>query len=359
MQIDNLWLTDFRTYESLDLALPPGLTCIVGANGIGKTNVLEAIGYVATLESFRRADSSSMVRVGAERGFIRAQGVGLGREALVEIELRQQGRGRVQLNRQRLTRTGELLELLRVTVFGPDDLEMVKGSPSNRREFLDTSMVSVAPRLDGLRKDIAKVLKQRNALLRQSKGRLTDELAMNLDVWNDRLAALGETLGSFRSQLVNDVTPYVQAAYEKLAGTAKQVELRYAPEWMDIGLHEALANVRTEELRRGTSLVGPHRDDLGVILGGLPSRTHASQGEQRSLALSLRLGVHLLVADRIGSAPLLLLDDIFSELDTSRSTALFSALPPGQAILTSAIELPAGATPDALFHAEPGKLIAA
>lgn len=359
MRIDKLWLTDFRTYPSLELDLPPGLTCIVGANGIGKTNVLEALGYVATLESFRRADASSMVRVGAERGFIRAQGVGLGRDALVEIELRQQGRGRVQVNRQRLTRTGELLELLRVTVFGPDDLEMIKGSPSNRRDFLDVSMVSVAPRLDGLRRDIAKVLKQRNALLRQSKGRLSDELAMTLEVWNDRLAALGETLGSVRLQLINDVTPYVQDAYAKLAGESKDVELRYAPEWMETGLHEALARVRDEELRRGTSLVGPHRDDLGVILGGLPSRTHASQGEQRSLALSLRLGVHLLVAERIGTAPLLLLDDIFSELDANRSSALFSALPPGQAILTSAIDLPEGATPDALFHAQPGQLIPA
>jgi len=357
VQIDQLWLTDFRTYASLDLELAPGLTCIVGSNGIGKTNVLEALGYLATLESFRGADHASMVRIGAPRAYVRGQGVGLHRDVLVEIEMQQRGRGRAQVNRQRLARSTDLLEQLRVTVFGPDDLEMVKGSPSARREFLDTSMVAVSPRLDNLRRDLAKVLKQRNALLRQSKGRLSAELELTLDVWNERLAALGETLGSVRTQLIRDAEPYVQESYERLAGASKPVELVYDPEWMQTGLHEALAAVRDDELRRGTSLVGPHRDDLGVVLGGLPSRTHASQGEQRSLALALRLGVHLLVADRIGTPPILLLDDVFSELDTDRSTALFSALPPGQAVLTSAIDLPDGATPDKLYRARPGELV--
>ena len=359
MQIDQLWLRDFRTYEELDLSLPPGLTCIVGNNGIGKTNVLEALAWVATLESFRGADVGSMVRVGAPRGIVRAEGVGVRRPVLVETELRLQGRGRTQLNRQRLARTADLYEQLRVSVFAPDDLEMVKGSPSERRRFLDTSMVAVEPRLDGLRRDYAKVLKQRNALLRQTKGRLTDELAITLEVWNDRLSALGEQLGAARLQLVHDALPFVADAYATLAGESKLVELRYVAPWMESGLHDALDAARNDELRRGTSLVGPHRDDLAIDLGELPSRTHASQGEQRSLALALRLGVHLLVTDRVGAAPLLLLDDVFSELDASRSTALFAALPPGQSLLTSAIDLPSGATPDRLLRAEPGKLIEA
>lgn len=359
MHFDQLWLTDFRTYESLELTLPRGLLCVVGRNGIGKTNLLEAVAYAASLESFRGAETSAMVRLGADRGYVRAQGEGLHRDMLVEIELTQRSRGRVQLNRQRMQRTSELLTEYRVTIFSPDDLELIKGSPSNRRDFLDDAMVARDPRLAALRSDLAKVLKQRNALLRQVNGPLSAEQSITLEVFDDRLAALGERLGAVRLQLVHDVAPYVEEAYAQLAGRDKSVALRYDPEWMETGLHEALMSRRRDEIRRGTSLVGPHRDDLGVWLGGLPSRSHASQGEQRSLALALRLGVHLLVTDTVGSAPILLLDDVFSELDRFRSTALFSALPPGQALLTSAVELPEGAVPDVVLRAEPGRLVAA
>lgn len=359
MHFDRLWLTDFRTYGSLDLELSPSLTCIVGSNGIGKTNVLEALGYAATLDSFRGAESGAMVRLGAQRGYVRAHGHGLRRELLVEIELGQSSRGRVQVNRQRLNRTAELLDQIRVTVFSPDDLELIKGSPSNRREFLDSSMVGRDPRLEVLRRDLARVLKQRNALLRQIVSTPKGDEASTLAVFDDQLAALGERMGAVRLQLVRDVEPFVQRAYEQLAGQTKSVELRYDPAWLAVGLHEELERLRRDEIRRGTSLVGPHRDDLGVFLGGLPSRTHASQGEQRSLALALRLGVHLLVADTVGSPPILLLDDVFSELDMHRSAALFSALPPGQTLLTSAVELPEGAVPDLLYRAEPGKLVLA
>jgi len=359
MRLDRLWLQDFRTYAQLDLELPPGLTCIIGQNGIGKTNLLESIAYAVTLESFRGAESAALVRVAeppAPRAIVRAQGMGFDRDVLVELEIRPQGRGRVQLNRKRLTRTGDLLERWRVSVFSPDDLSLVKGSPGGRREFMDRAVVMISPAFDGVRKDLARVLKQRNALLRQNSGRLDADATMTLDVFDERLAALGERVGSARLQLLHDVTPYVQEAYATLAGAAKQVELLYDPAWMQEGLHDALTRTRSNDVRRGVSQVGPHRDDLGVVLGGLPARSHASQGEQRSLALALRLGVHLLVADQLGEPPILLLDDVFSELDNSRSNALFAALPPGQALLTSAIDLPEGAEPELTLSATPGTL---
>ncbi len=364
MRVEQLWLTDFRSYAALAVSLAPGLTCIVGNNGIGKTNVLEALAYVATLESFRGADAASMIGVGADRAFVRAAGGsvhrnsnGEPRDLLVETELVRKGRGRVQVNRKRLTRTADLLDLARVTVFSPDDLELVKGGPAERRELMDSALVAVQPGLDGLRRDYAKILKQRNALLRGAKGRLDADAMLTLEVFNDRLAAVGERLGSARVQLLVDIAPYVSASYEHLAGSAKAVELRYRSDWLAAGLHESLISRRDEEIRRQTSLVGPHRDDMEVWLGGLPARSHASQGEQRSLALALRLGVHLLVADTVGMAPLLLLDDVFSELDAQRSAALFRALPEGQAVLTSAVELPADAEPERVYRAEPGRLV--
>lgn len=356
MHLRQLWLNNFRTYTDLELELPPGLTCVVGSNGIGKTNLLEAVGYAATLESFRNADSSTMVQLGEPRAIIRAEGAGIGRDVLVEIELGARGRGRVQVNRQRLNRTNDLLDMLRLSVFAPDDLELVKGSPGNRRDLLDRALVSVQPRLDSVRRDLARILKQRNALLRQARGRLDDDAARTLDVFDDRFAAVSETIGAARAQLVADVQPFVQQAYETLAGPSKSVVLTYDPVWMQAGLHAELIAQRREELRRGVSLVGPHRDDLTVELGGLPSRTHASQGEQRSLALALRLGVHLLVADAVGTAPILLLDDVFSELDADRSSALFAALPPGQALLSTAVELPPGAEPELILEASPGEV---
>lgn len=356
MRLDRLWLQDFRTYESLDLELPPGLTCVIGSNGIGKTNLLESIAYAVTLESFRGAESAALVRVGTPRAIVRAQGEGRGRDVLVELEVRPQGRGRVQLNRKRLTRTADLLERWRVSVFSPDDLALVKGSPGGRREFLDRAIVMLTPGFEAVRRDIARVLKQRNALLRSSGGRLDQDATITLDVFDERLAALGERVGSARLQLLHDASPYVQEAYQTLAGAAKDVTLTYDPAWMEEGLHEALVRTRANDVRRSMTQVGPQRDDVLIGLGGLPARTHASQGEQRSLALSLRLGVHLLVTDHLGEAPILLLDDVFSELDLVRSTALFAALPPGQALLTSAIALPEGAEPELTLSATPGTL---
>jgi len=330
------------------------LTCIVGLNGIGKTNLLEAMGYLVHLKSFRGADTAAMVRAGADQAIVRGIGRSKGRELLIEAQLTRTGRGRVQVNRQRLARTADLAAAARVSVFAPDDLATVKGSPSLRRDLLDDAVVALSPRQDETRRQLAQVLRQRNALLKQQRGRLNDEAAVMLDVWDERLAIAGEALGAARMSLVHDVAPFLQASYQQLSRRDDVVTLAYQAAWFDEGLDVALQRSRADDLRRGTTLVGPHRDELVISLNGLPSRTHASQGEQRTIALAMRLATHLLLSDRHGEAPLLLLDDVFSELDQSRTSALFEALPPGQAVLTTAAALPAGVSPACVLEATPG-----
>lgn len=354
MRLERLWLTDFRSYATLDLELPDGLTCIVGLNGIGKTNLLEAMGYLVHLKSFRGADTSAMVASHADQAIVRGVGRSKGRELLIEAQLSRTGRGRVQVNRQRLARTSDLAAAARVSVFAPDDLATIKGSPSLRRELLDDAVVALSPRQDETRRQLAQVLRQRNALLKQQRGRLNNESAVMLDVWDERLAMAGEALGAARVSLVQDVAPFLQASYQQLSRRDDEVKLRYHAPWFDEGLDDALRRSRDEDLRRGTTLVGPHRDELVISLNGLPSRTHASQGEQRTIALAMRLATHLLLTDRHGEAPLLLLDDVFSELDHSRTAALFEALPAGQAVLTTAAALPEGVAPALVLEATPG-----
>jgi len=354
VRLRQLWLNNFRSYAELDLELPDGLTCVVGENGIGKTNLLEAIAYLIHLKSFRGAEPAAMVSIGADRAVVRAEATSKGRELLIETEMPRSGRARVQVNRQRLRRSADLAAAARISVFAPDDLATIKGSPGLRRDFLDDAGVALSARHDDTRKALAQILRQRNALLRQRGGRLDADGELMLDVWDERLAATGEAIGAARSSLVNDLSPYVDRAYKELSQRADTVSLHYEPTWFADGLESALRATRSEDLRRGTSLVGPHRDDVVVVLKGAPSRSHASQGEQRTLALALRLGVHLLLTERHGESPLLLLDDVFSELDRFRTAALFSALPPGQAVLTTAVALPEGAQPACVLEAVPG-----
>ena len=358
MRLRTLSLRHFRSYGELDLEFPDGLTCIIGENGIGKTNLLEAVGYLIHLKSFRGADNASMVAIGADRAIVRGEGSSKGRELLIESEIPRTGRGRVQVNRQRLQRSADLAAAARISVFAPDDLATIKGSPGLRRDFLDDSIVALSPRQDETRRALQQILRQRNALLRQRGGRLDADGEMMLDIWDERLAAAGEAMGTSRVSLINDLAPFVDAAYKQLSNRDDEVALHYAPTWFDLGLEAALRQSRKEDLRRGTSLVGPHRDDVVVMLNGAPSRSHASQGEQRTLALALRLGVHLLVTNRHGESPLLLLDDVFSELDRFRTAALFEALPPGQALLTTAVTLPEGADPALVLEATPGTVTA-
>ena len=350
MRLARLWLTDFRSYASADISFAPGLTALLGANGEGKTNVMEAIGYLATLSSFRGAPNDALVRSGASSAVIRAEGEREGRQLLIEAELASTGRGRVQVNKQKLARTRDLLGALRVSVFSPDDLELVKGGPAGRRHYLDDALVARRPAFDSLRSDLEKILKQRNALLKQAGGRLTPDIESTLSVWDAKLIETGEALAQARDDLVTELAPALNLAYEQVAGRSVPVTTTYDAPWRELGLAAALEAARRDELRRGVSLVGPHRDDLVLHLDGLPSRTHASQGEQRSLALALRLAAHRVVADATGSSPILLLDDVFSELDPDRSAALLAHLPPGQTVLSSAAGLPPGAMPELVLR---------
>lgn len=358
MLVERLELLDFRNYAHGTIDLTPGVTCVVGRNGQGKTNLAEALAYLSTLSSFRNVPNDALVRAGSEQAVIRADIVDDdGRRSLIEAEIAPSGRGRVQVNRQRLQRTRDLLGTVRVSVFSPDDLELVKGGPGERRRFLDDTLVALAVRNDALRLELDRVIRQRNTLLRQCGGRLDTDAELTLDVWDARLTEVGERVGHARSVLVERLQPFVDDAQSVLSGGATEVALRYDPPWRSVGLAEALAQTRRDDLRRQVSTVGPHRDELELAIGGLPARTHASQGEQRTLALALRLAAHRLVAEHVGSVPILVLDDVLSELDDGRATALLSGLPPGQVVITTASPLPEAAKPDRVLRIDGGTVM--
>lgn len=359
MFIERLELVDFRNYARATFALTADTTAIVGRNGQGKTNAVEAMAFLATLDSFRQAPTAALVRDGADAAFIRATVKHEdGRELLVEVEVPRQGRVNVLVNKQRLTRTRDLLGVLRVTVFSPDDLELVKGSPSERRRFCDDALVAVSAKNDALRLELDRVIRQRNTLLRQCSGRLTDEVGFSLDVWDERLATVGDQIGQERATLLARLQPMVEEAYQHVAGSPVAIGLRYEPEWRRTGLAAALAVARRDDVRRGVSTVGPHRDDVELFLGSMPARTHASQGEMRSLALAMRLAVHRLVASSTDMTPLLVLDDVLSELDPGRCEALLRHLPAGQVVITTASPLPEAARPDRVLTIEGAQVTA-
>ena len=362
MIVSRLELTDFRNYESASFDLTAGTTAVIGDNGQGKTNLAEALAYLATLSSFRGAPGDALVRVGADQAIVRATVAhDDGRESLIEAELVAAGRNRVQVNRQKLQRVRDLLGTVRVTVFSPDDLIVVKGGPGDRRRFMDDTLVALATKYDAIRLEIDRIVKQRNTLLKQAQKAghrdLPDDIAVTLDVWDAKFTEIADQFGYARATLVARLAPMVQEAYERLAGVPTPVELHYEPEWRRVGLLAALQNVRDQDVRRGVSSVGPHRDELELTINGLPSRTHASQGEQRTLALAMRLAGHRLVTDRTGSAPVLVLDDVLSELDDGRSTALLGYLPEGQIVITTASELPPAAVADRVLRISGGAVV--
>jgi DNA replication and repair protein RecF len=389
VQVRTVWLTDFRNYTSAQLDLAPGLTAVVGANGEGKTNLLEALAWLASLSSFRAAPTDALVRRGASFAVVRALAEREGRELLLEAQIQPNGRSRVLVNRQPLRRSRDLLGALRVSVFTPDDLAIVKDGPGERRRFLDEALVSLHPRNDALRGALDKVLRQRNALLKQAGGRLDESAAFTLDVWDAKLAEAGAALTAARLHLLDRIGPLLGATYDALARRPAVVESAYESAWADPGgsatdgesaaehagagegdaepgereaglaaaLTAALAAARADDVRRGVSTVGPHRDDVALSIGGAPARTQASQGEQRTLALALRLAVHHVVAAAAESPPVLLLDDVFSELDPERSAALLAHLPDGcQTLLTTAAGLPPTAQPERVLRVAGGTI---
>ncbi len=343
MHLHRLWLRDFRSYAELELDLAPGLTVVVGENGTGKTNLLEAAGFLSTLASFRGTPSEAMIRNGADRTNIRGE-VRVGeREVLLETEFSRSARIRVLVNKQVLPKTAALREVLRISVFSPDDLVLIKGGPSERRNYLDDVLASLHPRNAAALADLDKILRQRNALLKQAGGRLSPEIGFTLDVWDDKLATVGTMIGELRRSLLDAIRPEISEAYADIADRPAKIGAQYESSWMVLGLADALASGRADDVRRGLSLVGPHRDEVALLIEGRPSRTQASQGEQRTLALALRLAAHRHIAVSTGFPPLLLLDDVFSELDPIRSDALVRHLPVGQSLLATAGAIPLAA----------------
>lgn len=304
--------------------------------------------------SLRGATTESMVRTGAARAVVRGDALRGSRELLVEAEIAARGRSRMQVNRQPVKRRRDLLEAVTVTVFSPDDLVLVKGGPGDRRRWLDEAAAGLDPRTDEVRSDVERILKQRNALLKQSRGRLDEAAALTLDVWDDRLARAGEALAERRARALTDLVPRLTQAYRDLAGVPLPVAAAYDAPWRTMGLADALSGARDQDLRRGVTTVGPHRDEVLFHLDDLPARTHASQGEQRSLALAMRLAVHRAIAEVSGESPLLLLDDVLSELDDGRTEALLAHLPPGQTLLTTAGPLPRQTEPELVLRVDEG-----
>jgi DNA replication and repair protein RecF len=354
--VEQLELTNFRNYASATITFTAGTTALLGANGQGKTNLAEALTFLATLDSFRGVPVDTLIRNGEDTAIMRAQiRHDDGREILIEAELSRTGRNRIQVNRQRLVRTRDLLGVLRTTVFSPDDLVLVKGGPGERRRFLDDALVATATRFDAVRREVDRIVRQRNTFLKQigyrpNPNQLSAEHALTLDVWDEKLATAGGELGDARAQLVAQLQPMVNLAYEQLANRPTPTDVSYEPEWRRIGLAHALQQARAEDLRRSLTTVGPHRDELDLSINGLPARTQASQGEQRTLALALRLATHRLVTESVGSPPVLVLDDVLSELDPDRATALLANMPAGQVIITSASGLPDAARPERILR---------
>ncbi|MFZ0665321.1 MAG: DNA replication and repair protein RecF [Acidimicrobiales bacterium] len=353
MQLSHLWLTDFRCFETAEIEPSSGVTVIYGPNGSGKTSILEAIGLVATMRSFRGASRDMLVRNGTERALVRAEVRESPRVVLLEADLPLGTRGRIFLNRQITRRLADLSEALRVSVFSPSDLDLIQGPPAGRRDFLDSSLASSDLQLEALVGEVERILRHRGALLRQGGRRAgsrsykssgpTDESRGDIDssfeVWDERLSIAGTRLAEAREHLVGQLAEPVASAYRHLAGKDNVLRLSYRRSW-EGGLYEALVATRDDDLKHQSTSVGPHRDELSITLDGMPARTQASQGEQRCAALALRLATHELATERFGQAPTLLLDDVFSELDERRSELLAERLPPGQVLLATAVEPP-------------------
>jgi len=350
LHVAHLTLHNFRSYTDLEVALEPGATAFIGRNGQGKTNLIEAIDYLSRLSSHRVASDAPLVRAGAEQAIVRAAVVRDGRTAILEVELNPGRANRARINKSPLPRPRDLIGVLRTVVFAPDDLTLVKGDPSDRRKFLDDLLTLRTPRLAGVRSDYDRILRQRNSLLKTAglaRGETRETALSTLAVWDLQLAHVGAQLLAARLQLVEDLRPYVGKAYEAVARGASRddAEIAYTCSFeadsddLEGSLLAELERRRKEELDRGVSLVGPHRDELALTLGNddlrLPVKGYASHGESWSFALALRLASYdLLRVD--GDDPILVLDDVFAELDTERRAQLADLVAGAEQVLVTA-----------------------
>ncbi|GAC1439289.1 MAG: DNA replication/repair protein RecF [Mycobacteriales bacterium] len=357
MHVSALSLTDFRSWAVLDLELRPGPTALIGANGQGKTNLVEAIGYTATLASHRVAADAPMVRSGAARAVVRTRVERDARQTLVELELNPGKANRARINRSPVPRAREVLGLLRTVLFAPEDLALVRGDPSERRRFLDDLLVARAPRMAGVRADFDRVLKQRNALLKTAflAKRSGGGDMRTLDVWDAHLAQSGAELLAARIELVALMQPHVDLAYKEISNGHGETAMAYRcslgeqmpggtdREVLAAALLSELARVRPQEVERGVSLVGPHRDELVLTLSSagvpLPVKGYASHGESWSVALALRLASYTLLRDDspgTDGEPVLILDDVFAELDVGRRQRLAELVRGAEQVLVTA-----------------------
>ncbi|SKC61391.1 DNA replication/repair protein RecF [Krasilnikoviella flava] len=392
MYVSHLSLLDFRSYAAADVELEPGPNAFVGRNGQGKTNLVEAIGYVATLGSHRVANDAPLIRSGAERAVVRTRIVRGVRASTVELEITAGKANRARVNRGQLGRARDVLGILRTVLFAPEDLALVKGDPDGRRRFLDQLVVQLLPRAAGLLGDYERVVRQRSALLKSLRGVRRSgggaEDISTLEVWDARAAQLGGQILAMRLALVEALRPHVAAAYEQVSDADGDAELAYrssvpgtgdgatpAAEDLEKAILEAMAESRPQELERGVSLVGPHRDDLVLTLAGLPAKGYASHGESWSFALALRLASYRLLGggddpEHVPDAafwdpdldtdadPVLILDDVFAELDVRRRARLAELVAPARQVLVTAA-VPDDVPPSLLgarFEVTPGQV---
>ncbi|MGQ0480737.1 MAG: DNA replication/repair protein RecF [Pseudonocardia sp.] len=384
MYLRHLAVTDFRSWPSAELTLRPGVTVLVGPNGVGKTNLVEAAGYLATFSSHRVATDTALVRRGAEAAIVRGTAVREGRELSVEVQISPGKANRARVNRSPVARAREALGIVRTVLFAPEDLALVRGDPGERRRFLDELLVSRWPRYAGVRADYERVVRQRSALLKTARARGSSrggadarfsELS-TLDVWDGHLARHGAELLLGRLRLVAELARPLAGAYAELAPESAPAAIDYRasvpevastddPAALEDALAAALAAARSQEIERGVCLVGPHRDDLELRLGEGPAKGYASHGESWSFALALRLAsFELLRADVAGGVhggstdPILVLDDVFAELDTRRRRALAARASGAEQVLVTAA-VPED-VPDTLrgawFEVTPGEL---
>jgi DNA replication and repair protein RecF len=352
--VRRLGLQDFRSWPQVELNLEPGRTVFVGPNGVGKTNLVEALWYLSTLGSHRVASDAALIRAGAERAVVSTIVVNEGRELAVDLEITAGRANKARLNRSPVRAAREVLGVLRAVQFAPEDLALVRGEPAERRRYLDELATTQRPQIGAVRADYDKVLRQRTALLKTATGarhRGDRSMLDTLDVWDGHLAANGAQLIAARVRLVNQLAPEVEKAYQLLASGSRPAAIRYRSgvevveeeaaagadnaEVFEAALLDALARRRDAELERGVCLVGPHRDDLELRLGDQVSKGFASHGESWSMALALRLAAYeLLRAD--GGDPVLLLDDVFAELDNSRRQALANVAASAEQVLVTA-----------------------
>ncbi|WP_083864149.1 DNA replication/repair protein RecF [Nocardia exalbida] len=355
MFVRTLSLRDFRSWEYAELELSPGRTVFLGSNGNGKTNLLEAIGYLATLGSHRVASEAPLIRTGAERARVGATVVNTGRELRIDVELNQGSANRAQINRSPVRRTREVLGILQTVLFAPEDLALVRGDPGERRRFMDELCTTRLPRLAAVRGDYDRVLRQRSALLKTAGRQARSKADLStLDVWDGHLAAHASVLLAQRLRLVHELAPYLARSYASIAPESRPAAIAYRsaalpPEFLDPAraprpedqeelegvLLRELAAARPKELERGVCLVGPHRDELDLMLGDSPAKGFASHGESWSFALALRLGAFELLR-ATGAEPVLLLDDVFAELDRRRRAALAAVAAGAEQVLITA-----------------------